>query len=136
MKAQLPLMMRDADRASIVASRLRKTLRVVAEELGLKVLGDDWRNRDGKPVGHATVSNKIDGRERNDLHLDEFIDLLLRDRVGLRILTELAEASGCIVPEHKPAPDPQRDLAKLDSALEETLGAEVAELVRRKAGLL
>lgn len=136
MSAQLPLVMRDSDLAVLHAARVRKLLRSVAEEIGIKALGDDWRSRDGRPVGHATVNHKLAGTEGRNVGLEEFVDLLLRDRLDLRILAALCDLSGCEPPERKRVLEPGEKLERLDGALDDVLGPEVAELVRRKAGLL
>jgi hypothetical protein len=129
MSSQLGLPLRDLDRARLVAIEVRKALASAADRLGRKQLAEDW--------GVATdtaVSNKLADTGRHRLHLEEALDLLLRD-TSLTALAAICEACGCEAPERKRVLDPGEKLARLEAAVAETLGAEVAELVRRKAGL-
>jgi hypothetical protein len=128
--AQLGLPLRDLDRARLVAADVRRELSAVADRLGRKQVADDW----GQPNDTA-VSNKLADAGRHRLHLEEAIDLILRDS-SLGVLAALCEACGCEAPERKRVLEPAEKLARLDSALTETLGAELAEMLRRKAGLL
>lgn len=128
MTVQLPIPMRDRDRAELAACRVRRVCRAVAEEIGIKVLGDDWG------CGHATVTHKLDETERRHLHPAELLDLVLRDRAG-RIVAELLDLAGFEPPEPKHVLDAGEKFQRLESALGQTLGADVAEMIFRKAGL-
>lgn len=129
MSAQLPLLMGDMDRAVLGSAKVRRACRLVVDEVGPKLLGDAWRC----PEKHVHL--KVDQRDRHYLKPEEFVDLVLRDRHG-RIMAELADVAGYETPERKRVLEPAEKLQRLDTTLDELLGAEVAELVRRKAGLL
>jgi hypothetical protein len=129
MSAQLGLPLRDLDKARLVAIEVRRELAAVADRLGRKAVAEDW-----KVLSDTVVSNKLVDAGRHRLHLEEAIDLILRD-TSLGVLAALCEACGCEAPERKRVLEPAEKLARLDSALTETLGAELAEMLRRKAGL-
>lgn len=128
MSTQLAFVLRDRDRAEFASVEFRKVCREVAEEIGIKVLGDDW------DCGHATVSNKLDEEERRALKPAEIFDLAMRDPHG-RIVAAFADLAGFERPERKRLLDAGEKLSRLEDALVGTLGKELAEVVRRKAGL-
>lgn len=129
MSAQLLLAMGDFDRAQLGAARIRRACRTVVEAVGAKTIADAWG------CAERAVLLKVDQRERHYLHPEELLDLVLRDRHG-RIVAELADVAGYEMPERKRVLEPGEKLARLEATLDEQLGAELAELVRRKAGLL
>jgi hypothetical protein len=126
---QLPLQLVDYDRAVMGAARVRRECRTVAEEIGPKELAAAWGTTE------KIVLLKCDQRDRHYLKPEELADLMLRDR-HMRILGVLNDVAGCEPPERKRVLEPGEKLARLDSTLDEMFGADVAELVRRKAGLL
>ena len=120
--------MRDVDRARLAAIKTREQLKVVADKIGRKQLGEDWS------CGETAVSSKLNDIGRHRVHLEEVVDLMLRDR-ELRILSELCEMCGCEQPERKRVLEPGEKLARFEDAAQELFGSEVLELLKRKAGL-
>jgi hypothetical protein len=125
---QLPLVMRDRDRASLAAVRVREELKAVADKIGRKQLGDEWG------CSETSVNGKLGDIGRHRIHLEEVVDLIIRDR-DLRVLAELNELSGCEAPERKRVLDPGEKLQRIEEAAGELFGPDVLELLRRKAGL-
>lgn len=129
MTAQLILPMRDLDRATMALARLRCAVRSVADQIGIKALAEDW-----DCSSERKVTDKIEQRDRHYLKPEELIDLILRDRSG-QIISELCELAGYDTPERKHLKTEAEKFTSLDAAIE-SLGPEVADMLRRKAGNL
>jgi hypothetical protein len=129
MPSQLALPMRDRDQAQLVAVKVRSAAKAVVEEIGPKVFAEEWG------CSEAQVSAKTGETQRHYLKPAELVQLVLQDRYG-RILSVLCDAAGYEMPERKRVLEPAEKLARLEAAVTEALGPELAEVLMRKAGTL
>lgn len=126
MTQQFELPMRDADRAMLKGIRLYAALRVFAKAVGTKRLAELWGCDEGTAIA------KIERRNRNRVHVEEWLAVFDADADDI-VYGALCEQAAREVGARKGPPVAEAD--RLRAALRDTLGAEVAELVERKAGL-
>lgn len=87
MTQQLPLGFNDRYRDTAISVAVRRELRAVADEVGLKALAADLDR------GHSELRRAFDEDERHYLRLDEVVAIMRRDTTG-RVLRVLAVELG------------------------------------------
>ena len=126
MSEQFDLPLKDADRALLKSVRVRVALRSFANNVGLKQLAALWGCDEG------TVSAKIDERNRHRVNTHEWFAVFVADPCGA-VFAAWCEQAGYERAERKQLPQSEAD--RLRAAMRDTLGAEIVELVERKAGI-
>jgi len=123
MAEQMGLEFNDRWRDAQISASVRKEVRAVVEEVGVKVVAADLDH------GHSTLSQKLEEHERHYLRLDELVAIMRRDSTG-RILRTLANALGFEVTKRRELTAAEK-LERIDSVLDQN--PELAKVIRDKA---
>jgi hypothetical protein len=118
MTAQLVLPMSDPDRLYVAGAKIRAACRLVAIDVGHKVVAASWNCHE------HTVALKIDEKNRNSIHPHEMVALKELDRRGL---IQAAEDEAL-----RPTVTDEERLKRLPGVLRRYLADEFAELIERE----
>jgi hypothetical protein len=129
MTRQLELGYNDRERDHRAARRLREELRLVVDVEGAKSVASDLDK------GATALLQELADSQRHHLKLADMIAIMRRDRHG-EALAVLCDELGYERPTKKRVLEPGEKLERLEAALDQVLGTEAAELVRRRAGVV
>jgi hypothetical protein len=118
-QSRLPLT--DAGRDALASARFRAACKVVAKELGYKAVADAWG------CDEATVSLKLDEKNRNSMHPCEVISLKRLDSRGIIRAAEDAELDD--------KPSAEKIVARLPGVLRRYFTDDMAETVETDLGM-
>lgn len=135
MVSQLLLPMADHDQAYLMGAKVRAACRVVASDLGHKVVAGLWRLylKDGVTPDERRVGLKLDETDRHYIKPSEMAALKKADPRGIIIAAEM-DALGYEMPERKQQATDAEIVRRVPGVLRKYLADELAELIEKEIG--